>query len=101
MATIEILGWKENFTGSSGWDDHAKAELKKRLRRGVKAPPGEIRELARQINSRQNVHLNLIFDEAVYPLTQILQAMGAEIRVLFDNSNTKKLFRNTPKRGLG
>src|SRR5580658_3055104 len=47
MATIEILGWKEDYAGFTGWDDHARSELKKRLRHAIKASPSEIRGLTR------------------------------------------------------
>jgi hypothetical protein len=98
MATIEILGWKENFVGFNAWDTHAKSELKKRLRRGVKASHAEIRNLARQINDRQLVSLQNVSDEAVYGLTQILETIGADIHVSIGCSNSEKLFKNLPKR---
>jgi hypothetical protein len=98
MATIEILGWKENFVGFTGWDAHAKSELRKRLRRGVKASPSEIRRLAGQIDDRQLVCLREVHDEAVHSLTQILETTGADIRVSLDHSNITRLFRKLPKR---
>ena len=98
MATIEILGWKENFVGFTGWDAHAKSELKRRLRHGIKTSPSEIRRLARQINDRQLVSLPHVHDEAVYRLTQILETTGADIRVSIDHSNSERLFKNCPKR---
>jgi hypothetical protein len=48
---------------------------------------------------RQRLCLRNVHDEAVYGLTQILQTMGAEIRVLLEDGNSKKLFRHAPKRG--
>ena|SRR5579859_7060828 len=98
MATIEVLGWKENFVGFTGWDDHARSELSKSLRRGLKASPGEIKRLARQIDARQLVSLANVHEEAVYGLTQILQTIGADIRVALDTRNGERLFRNCPKR---
>lgn len=98
MATIEFLGWKENFVGFTGWDDHARSELRKRLRRGLKASPAEIKRLARQIDARQLVSLANVHEEAVYGLTQLLQTIGANIRVALDNRNSERLFRNCPKR---
>ena len=61
MATIEILGWKENYVGFTGWDSHARTEVTKRLRRAINASPSEIKFLVRQIRARQaivisNVH---------------------------------------------
>jgi hypothetical protein len=98
MATIEILGWKEKFVGFTGWDAHAKAELRKRLRRGVKASPSEIRRLAGQIDKRQLVCLRQVHDEAVHGLTQILETTGADIRVSLEHSNSEGLFKNCPRR---
>ena len=98
MARIEVLGWKDNFVGFTGWDDHAKSELRTRLRRGLKASPAEIKRLARQIDSRQPVSLLDVHDEAVYGLTQILQTTGADIRVSVDDSNSERLFSKSPKR---
>ncbi len=98
MATIEVLGWKQNFGGFTGWDEHAKSELRKRLRRGLKRAPGEIRRLARQIDLRQPVCLQYVHDEAVYGLMQILQAAGADVRVSLEDSDTEQLFKKVPKR---
>ncbi len=81
MATIEILSWKENFVGFTGWDAHAKSELRKRLRRGLKESPAEIRRLARRINARELLSLTNVHDEAVYGLTQILQTTGAWLTI--------------------
>lgn len=97
MATIEILAWKE-FVGATGWDAHAKSELRKRLRSGVKAPLHEIKRLARQIHAREHVSLQNVREEAVLGLTQILRTTGAEMRVTLDNSNDERLFKKWPKR---
>ena len=98
MATIEILGWKENFVGFTGWDDHARSELRKRLRRGLKAPQAEIRRLARQINARESLSLLNVHDDAVEGLTQILETTGAELRISVEGSNRQQFFRRVPKR---
>jgi len=81
MAKIEILGWKENFSGFTGWDAHAKSELKKRLRRAINTSPSEIKRLNRLIRDRQTVSLHEVNDEAMYSLIQILETTGAELRV--------------------
>ena len=91
MTTIEILGWKENFVGFTGWDAHARSELKKRLRRGIKASPADIRRLARQISDRQLVSLHQVYDEAVHGITQMLETTGANIHVSLEHSNTARL----------
>ena len=98
MATIEILGWKENAVGFTGWDDRARAELRRRLRRGVKASLHEVRRLARRIDAREFVLLSEVHDEAVYSITQMLETSGANVRVSVDRSHRGQLFRNCPKR---
>lgn len=98
MATIEILAWKEHFVGGTAWDGQAKSEFKKRLRRGIKASPSEIRRLARCVDGREIMCLCDVHDEAVLGLTQILQAMGADIRVALADPKSPTLFRRTPRR---
>ena len=97
MATIEILGWKD-FVGGTGWDAHAKSELRKRLRNGVNAPLHEIKRLTRQIRARERVSLHQVREQAVLSVTQILRTTGAEIRVTLDNGNDERLFKKWPKR---
>ena len=97
MATIEIQGWRD-FVGGTGWDAHAKSELRKRLRSGVDAPLHEIRRLARQIHARELVSLRNVREEAVLSVTQILETTGAETRVTLDDSNDGRLFKKWPKR---
>jgi len=98
MTTIEILGWKENFTGFTAWDAHAKSELKKRLRRGLKASPAEIRRLARQINDRQVVVLREVYYEAVHGVVQMLETTGATLQINLDRSDTTRLLKKCPDR---
>lgn len=98
MATIEILAWKEHFVGGTAWDAHAKSEFRKRLRRGIKASPSEIRRLARRVGGREIVSLCDVHDEAVGGLTQMLQTMGADIRVSLADPKSPSLFRRTPRR---
>lgn len=98
MATIEILGWKENFVGFTGWDDHARSELRKRLRRGLKASQAEIKRVARRIDAREPVSLQNVHDEAVHSITQILETTGADVRVSTEGSNSTQLFRRVPRR---
>src|SRR6266480_25475 len=98
MAMIEILGWKENFVGFTGWGAHAKSELRKRLRRGLKASQAEIKRVARRIDARELVSLQNVHDEAVHGLTQILETTGADLRVSIQGSSSKQFFRRCPKR---
>jgi hypothetical protein len=98
MATIEILAWKEHFVGGTAWDAHARSEFKKRLRRGIKASQSDIRRLARQVDAREILCLCDVHEEAVHELTQMLQTMGADIRVELADPNSARLFKRTPRR---
>src|SRR4051812_29865270 len=97
MATIEILGWKD-FIGGTGWDAHAKSELRKRLRSGLNAPQHQIKRLARQIEARELVSLQDVREEAVLGLTQILRSTGADMSVTVVDGNDERLFKTWPKR---
>jgi hypothetical protein len=81
MATIEVLRWREDYVGFTGWDDHARSELKKRLRRGLHASPKEIKRVTRAIHERQLVTLCDVHDEAASSLVQILETTGADVRL--------------------
>jgi hypothetical protein len=98
MTTIEILGWSQEHIRETAWSAHARSELKKRLRRGIKASPAEIRRLARQISDRELVSLHQVFDEAVFGISQILESSGADIHVSLEHSDTAMLLKNCPKR---
>jgi hypothetical protein len=98
MATIEILGWKKDFVGFTAWDDHAKSELRRRLRRGLHASQAEIKRVARRIDARETVSLLNVHDDAVYGLTQILETTGADFRVSLEGVSKQQLFKRTPKR---
>lgn len=95
MATIEIFAWRD-FVGGSGWDAHAKSELKKRLRTGVDASQEEIKRLTRQIHARELVTLHRVREEAVLGVTQILRVIGAEMRVTLEDANDERIFKKWP-----
>jgi hypothetical protein len=97
MATIEILGWKEDYAGFTGWDDHARSELKKRLRHAIKASPSEIRGLTRQIHARQIISFE-VRDEALESVWQILETTGAEVRVSFSRGSIPAMLSRLPRR---
>ena len=81
MAVIEITGWKDHDVGFTGWDGHAKAELTKRLRRGINASPNEIRNLVHQIRTRNSLTIKSVSEDEVASVRQILETMGAELFV--------------------
>jgi hypothetical protein len=98
MATIEVLGWKKDFTGFTGWDAHARSELRRRLRKGINAPQAAIRRIARQLDARQLVCLTDVRDEGVHGITQMLQTSGAELRISLQDGNSPHLFRRCAPR---
>ena len=98
MNTIAILSWSDRFDGTV-WGDHLDSELKKRMVSGVAASQKEIRRTRKQICRRELVAINRIREEAVLGITQILQAMGAEVQVDLECANDERLFSKWPKRG--
>ena len=98
VTTIEIIGWKKDFITNSAWAENARSELKKRLRRAVKAPPAEIERLNRHILAHQPVVLQQVEDKSLNSVMQILEAMGAEIRVSLAGVNMTAAFKGFPPR---
>ena len=82
MARVEIFGWKDHDVGFTGWDNHARTELTKRLRRAINTSPSKIKDLARQIRSKRPAILDGVHDNSIASLRQILETMGAEMRVM-------------------
>lgn len=99
MATIEIVDWKDPI-GGTAWDEHARSELRKRLRSGLDIPLHEIRRLARRIHARQLVSLHRVREEGVLGLAQILTATGAELQITLEHGNDERLFKKWPRRGI-
>jgi hypothetical protein len=62
-------------------------------------PPGEIKRLTREILARQPLTLQDVHDEFVVSVTQILEAIGAEVRVSINQSNLST-WRRIPNRGI-
>jgi hypothetical protein len=98
MSAIEILGWGDP-TGGTAWDAHPDSELKKRMISGVSASQKEIRRVWKLVCQRELVVIGRVREEAVLGITQILRAMGAEIRVDLESGNDERLFAKWPKRG--
>ena len=98
MSTIEILGWGAP-SGGTAWDNHLDAELKKRMVSGVDASQKEIRRIWKLICRRELVEIGSVREEAVLGITQILRAMGADMRVDLENGNDERLFAKWPGRG--
>ena len=81
MAKIEVIGWREGNVGYTGWDNHAKKELTKHLRRALEIAPGELKSLVKNICARQLMVLVGVRESELEPVQQILHTMGANLRV--------------------
>ena len=81
MATVSIIGWREDGTTWSGWASHARSEFKRRLRRAVSLSPAARREIERQVKARELVFFRDVIPEHVEELRHILEALGADVAV--------------------
>jgi hypothetical protein len=81
MATIEVRGWKENHVGWTGWDNNARSELSKRLRRSVDGSPADIKRAERLARARSPFVIENVRPEHIESLRQILETMGADATV--------------------
>ena len=77
MATIKIIGWRDNNIGYTGWDNHANAELKRRLARSINIS-------SREVKVKRSMVINGVKESEVESLTQILHTMGAELDISLD-----------------
>jgi len=81
MARIEIISWREDAVGFTGWDGHISSELKRRLRRALNAAPAVLRNYVNKIKARELVTIENVKEEAVPSLQQILETQGADLAV--------------------
>jgi hypothetical protein len=79
MVTLEIVRWRENPIGFSGWDTHATAELKRRLRRAINGSPKDLRDLSHRILNKDCVVLESLSEEAALGIRHIVESLGAEV----------------------
>ena len=98
MSTIEISSWGAP-SGGTAWDDHLDSELKKRMVSGVSASQKEIRRIWKLIGHRELVAIDCVREEAVLGISQILRAMGAEMRIDLETGNDERLFAKWPRHG--
>ena len=100
MNTIEIVQWG-HVVGGTAWDSHLNSELKKRLISGISASQKEIKRVSKMLCQRELLVIDDVREEAVLGITQILRAMGAEMRVGLETSNNERLFKKWPTRQTG
>lgn len=82
MAVIVVSAWKEHPVRFTGWGDHVRVEMRKRLAKGLSGSPHRIKTLAKKIQSRQLVTFKNVRDSSVEGIRQLLEDMGAEVRVI-------------------
>jgi len=81
MATLSIIGWRQDDIRWSGWGDHARSELSKRLRSSLNLSPHARKDLERQIKDQALLQLSGVRPEHTESLRHILEALGAEVAV--------------------
>ena len=81
VATVSIIGWREDGTVWSGWASHARSELRRRLRRSVNLAPAARRELENRIKHRELLSLQQVEPSQAESLRHILEALGANVAV--------------------
>jgi hypothetical protein len=79
LVTLKIVRWRADAVGFSGWDRHARAELKRRLYSAVNAPPAELRDLWRRIVHKEPEIVINVSEDAVDGLRHIIESMGADV----------------------
>jgi len=81
MATVSIIGWREDGTTWSGWVGHARSEFSRRLRRSVSLSPTARRDLKRHVKARSLVTVRGVDPAQAEGLRHILEALGANVAV--------------------
>jgi len=81
MAILSIIGWRQDDIRWSGWSDHSRAELSKRLRSSLNLAPHARKDLERQIKARVLLQIPGVLPEHTESLRHILEALGAEVTV--------------------
>ena len=81
MATLSVIGWRSLDLTWSGWTDHSRAELRRRLRRSVEGPPALMRTIEQKLKRRENVTIEHVKTERVEEMRHIIEALGAQVLV--------------------
>lgn len=81
MATISIIGWREDGTTWSAWAVHARGELARRLRSAVSDSPGRRRDIERCVKARELMTISSVAFKQLEPMRHILEALGAIVAV--------------------
>lgn len=76
---ITVTSWKDEVTGFTGWDAHARTETQRRLRRALNVSPLELRRICREVRNRQPLAIEGMQLEAAREVMQILETQGANV----------------------
>jgi hypothetical protein len=79
MGGLSVSQWKEDHVGSTGWREHARAELARRLRQALQVSPSELKRILRHVRLHQEVVLDNLSDEHLEGVRQMLQELGGEV----------------------
>ena len=81
LATVSIVGWRDDGTTWSGWVGHARSEFSRRLRRSISLSPAVRRDLERRVRDYELVVFQDVAADRVESLRHILEALGATVSV--------------------
>ena len=86
MATLIVTRWREDAVGFTAWDDNAKSEFARRLKRSIDASPKRLKLIERDVHARQLVTLQGVKESEIARVRQILETMGAEVELRPDDA---------------
>jgi hypothetical protein len=81
MGSLSVSQWNKDHIGSTGWHEHARVELARRLRQALQVSPSDLKRILRNIRLHQEVVLDNVSDEHLEGVRQMLQELGGEVVV--------------------
>lgn len=79
MASLSVSQWKAGHIGSTGWREHARKELARRLRQALQVSPSDLKRILRNVRLHQDIVLDNVSDEHLEGVRQTLQELGGEV----------------------
>lgn len=79
MGCLSVSQWNESHIGSTGWREHARGELARRLRQALQVSPPELKRILRNIRLHHEIVLDNVSDEHLEGVRQMLQELGGEV----------------------
>ncbi len=81
MATIIIVGWKEDSIDYSGWGEHIYVELNRRLRASLDISPRIAKSIAKDVTAKKCFKICRIKKNDIEGVSQLLDIMGVEMTI--------------------